>query len=303
MHKSILGGIVACGCLVAAGPAAAAVTPVPLTFDHVVLDTQATPKAQVVSPAHPLKVTANVDTSTGQFTVQPSDWSFPTYTLTSPVKGSIAIGLNGPATGQVNPATGQLALKAGFVATITLQGYGQCVQDVPNLTLSTSATAPLPGKAFPAGTTGLLTGAGAFGGDWSSLPPGTGPACSTVDAAIGNKGGIWISRGINPVPTKLALTVAKPKTAKAGRTAVVKATLANRGGASTTPIKVCLTGPKSLRLKTNCKTVKTLGQNAKKTLSFRVKTVKHKTGKYKLTVKATAKGVPTVSRKVTLKVR
>jgi len=305
-RKLILGATIACAFLAAAAPAGATI--VPLTFDHMVLDTPATPKMQVVTPkTQPLTVNADVNFTNGTFTVQPSDWHFPVYTMTQPVPGTVDIELKGPASGAFDPSTGNLTFNADFLATINVQGYGECTKDTGPLTLSTTTTEPIAGHPFPATATGAQSGDGAFGAGWTSLAPGTGPACATlVDPAVQGKGGIWISRGISPVPPKLSMKVTTPKKVKAGSKATVKVTVSESGADQTSPIKVCLADPKPLSPRMSCTTLKTgLAEGKSKTITFKVKTAKKKAGKYTLKATATidnSTGVAVLQKKATLKV-
>lgn len=304
MHrKLILGAAVACASLVMAAPAGA--VPFQLTFDHMVMDTPATPNVQVVSPkGQPLTIVADVNPSTGQFTVQPSDWHFPVYTMSQPVPGTVDIELKSPASGQWDPTSGTLIFNADFLAKITVQGYGDCTKDTGPLSLSTSTTVPLAGVKFPATTTGVVTGNGAFGAGWSSLAAGTGTACSVVDPAVQGKGGLWISRGISPVPPSVSLKASAPKSVKAGSKATIKVKVSVSGADDKNPIRVCLAAPKGLSPKSSCTTIKSgLAEGKSKTVSFKVKTSKKKTGKFTLKVKASGTGVKTVTKKVTLKVK
>jgi len=308
-RRILIGGLAACVCLAAALPATAgaqSTVPVTLNFNHLVINTSVTPDAQIVSTmTQPATVDANVDTSTGQFTVPTSGFTAPTYNFTSPTAGSLTLTLASPASGTVDPTTGALTLTADFLADITTANYGSCDQPTGTITLSTSGTTPFPGHLFPTGDTGFVTGAGAFGGGWSSLPTGTGSGCSIIDSFIQNQpGGIWISRDISPVaavPAKLALTPSKVKSVKAGKKATVKVIVANSGGSATTSsVKVCLSVPKPLK-GSKCESIKSLASRQTKTLSFSV-TTNEKTGSYKLTLTASSKGVSTAKKNVTLKV-
>ncbi len=291
-----------------AAPALAQTAPSTLSFDHVVLDTPGTGDAQVVSPTTaPLTVTANLDPTTGDFTVDPSGFSAPTYTFTSPTPGSATIALASTASGTVDFSTGAVTLTGDFLATINLGSYGSCTIDTGPETLSTATTKPLAGVAFPAGATGLASGDGAFGVGWSTLPASTdGTACPLVNSVADGPGGIWISRGISPIATptpgkapKLALTVAKPAGVKVGKTATIKVTLANKGGADTKSVKVCVTDKKPLSPTSTCMTVKDPAAGSKHTLSVKLKTTKATAGSYKVTAKATGLAAKTVTLKLT----
>ena len=302
-RKFIIAGIVAGACLGAAGPAGA--TTVPLQFNHVVLDTPATPNAQIVTPStQPLTVNADVNLSTGQFTVQPSDFTMPAYNFTSPAPGSATISLKNPASGQVFP-DGSLTLNADLLATINIQGYGSCTKDTGPITLSTSTTQPLQGVKFaPAGPTAVATGTGAFGYGWSTLAPGTGPACSLIDGATAGKGGFWVSRNISPVPPALALSTSKLKENKPGTTTAMKVTVKVKNNNDANPVKVCLVAAKGLSPKSKCQTISSLTMGKNTTLTFKVKSAKtDKKGKYALKLTASGKGVTTVRKTVKLQVK
>ena len=304
-RKFIIAGIVAGACLGAAGPAGAIT--VPLQFNHVVLDTPGTGKAQIVTPStQPLTVNANVDPSTGNFTVQPSDFTLPTYNFSKPAPGSSTISLKNPATGNVNFATGAVTMNADMIANITIQGLGSCTKDTGPLTLSTATTQPIPGQNFPAGATGVATGTGAFGAGWSTLAPGTGSGCSVIDSAVDGPGGFWVSRNISPVPATLGLSYGKLKVNKPGSVSVVKVTVTAKGNNATNPVKVCLAAPnrKALSVKTRCQTVKTLAMGKSKTFSFRVKSnKKDKKGKYLLKATSSSKTLKTVTKSTKLAVK
>lgn len=306
-RKLVVGGIVAAACMGVAAPAGAATTPVPLTFNHAVIDAPTIGAAQIVTPStQPLTITADVDTTTGQFTVQPSDFSAPTYNFSSPVPGSLTLTLKSPASGQFDPTTGAVVMNADFLANISING-GSCVKDTGALQLSTSTTKPFPGQTFGPGATSIVTNNGAFGAGWSTLAPGTGSACSLVDPAVQGAGGIWISRGIAPttptpvVAPKLSLSVGKIKTVKAGKFTSVSVKVTDKGGADSKPVKVCLTAKKPVSPKSACKTISSFKAGASKTEKFSVKSTAHKAGSYKVTFAASGKGVTTVKKTVKVK--
>jgi CARDB len=311
MHRRLItGGLAAAAALAAAVPAQA--TPVPLTFDHVVIDTPATPYMEAVSPTtQPLKVTADVDPATGAFTVQPADFDFPEYSFSAPVPGKIDITLPAAATGTVDFTNGKLSLVGTFDTKISIEGIGDCTKAL-NLAMNTETTKPIQGSPFPAGATGPVTGNGAFGAGWDTLPAGTGAGCSVIDPVVQGAGGIWISRGIDPKPylippgggksAKLALSAKKPKSVKAGKKAMVKAIVSNSGDGDAAGVEVCLTAPKPLTPKRKCKTVGALAAGASKNLTFKVNTKKHEKGKYALKLKATGSGLTAAAAKTTLKV-
>jgi hypothetical protein len=271
-----------------AAPAKADTTsPLTLSFDHVVLDTPGTGDAALVSDStQPLTVTAEVDPTTGDFTIAPSDFHVPAYTFTEGGGGSVTVALKNAATGNIDDATGALTLNADFLTTLTSASYGSCVIDTGALTLSTATTQPLAGVAFPTGATGIVSGNGAFGSGWSTLAPGTGSACSLINQFVDGPGGIWVSRGIAPkapaVAPKLSLTVSKPVTVKLHQTATIRVLLANTGGADTASVKVCLTAKAPLSPTRDCKTVAAPAADSTHALSFRLSTKKATAGKHQL---------------------
>ncbi len=286
--------------LAVAAPALAdTVTPTPLSFDNLVLDTPATGDAAVVSPSTgPLAVTADLDSTTGDFTIDPSTFSAPTFTFTEPVSGSLSLALASSASGNENFATGAVTLTGDFLATITIPSLGgACTIDTGTLNLSTATTAPLDGVAFPAGPTGLASGDGALGAGWSSLAPGTGPACPTIDSFADNgAGGIWVSRGVSPTAStsdagpaapKVSATAAKPAAVERGAHANVKVTVTNAGGADSKSVKVCLAAKAPL-VASKCQTVTDPGARVTKHLAFSVKVpATAKVGKHQLVLTAT----------------
>ena len=310
-HRIAVGAAaVAATMAVAATPAIAATVPIQLSFDHLTLVTPATGAQGVVTPTtQPVTATANVDPTSGAFTIDPSTFTVPTYNFTSPVPGSVSLSLANTASGTANFTTGALTMTADILATITVPSLGgACTIDTGPLTLSTATTKPYPGQDFPAGPTGAASGDGAFGVGWTSLPAGTGPSCATIDSLIDNgAGGIWISRGIDPTASstttatapKVAVSVTKPASVKAGKAAKVKVTVKNTGAADTKSVKVCLTAKSPLKA-SGCQTVTKPAAGASKTLSFTVKTTAAtKAGKHVLKITATGLKAKSVAVTVT----
>jgi hypothetical protein len=297
--------------LIITPPAQAAATPTPLSFDHLVLDTQVTGDADIVSDSTaPLMVTADIDPSSGDFTIDPSSFSAPTDTTS---EGSLTLALASQATGEINLSTGAVTLNGDFLATIDAPSLGgSCTIDTGPLTLSTTTTAPLPGVAFPAGLTGIQSGDGALGVGWTSLAPGTGPACLTIDSFIDSSaGGIWVSRGISPTgvtssgpdagpaAAEIALKTTQPATVAAGATAKIKVTVTNRGGADSQTVTVCLAAKAPLSPLKACQTVRDPGAKSTHTLVFRVKSTRAtQVGKHLLTLTTPGQRSQTLTLKV-----
>jgi hypothetical protein len=296
LYSKIAVGVVALAASMAiAAPVSAQTTSLTLSFDHVVLDTEATGDAQVVSDATaPLKLTVAIDSDTGDFTVNPTGFSAPAYTFTSPVAGSATIALAGPGAGNIDFSTGAVTLTGEFLATIDLGSDGSCVVDTGPQTLSTANTQPLAGKAFPLQPSGLTAGTVALGVGWSTLPASSaGPACPLINPAVDTPGGIWISRGISPEPItatlkppRLNLSIAKPAGVRPGARAVVAATLANTGGADLKPVKVCLAARAPLAPTRRCLTVKDPAGGSRHNLVFTLSTTRSTGGKHQLTLSA-----------------
>jgi hypothetical protein len=305
MKKSAALGLALALALLATSAAHA--TPVTLTFDHVVLDTPATPKLEVVTPASPVSVAANLDQASGDFTIAPADFHFPAYALTSPVRGTANLSLAGPASGHVDFASGVVTLTGRLAAKVTVPILGSCTITTMPMTLSTAGTSPLAGRLFPTGTAGLTTGPGALAGSWSSLPAGSGSACGAVGSALGGAGGVWLSKGIAPgviltgAPS-LGLTVAKLRRVKAGRKVTVPVQVTNTGALDATAVAVCVKAPKRLGGKT-CKDVGTLAAGASHKLKFAFRTRNGAAATYALKFTAAGAGLATVKQTVKLRTK
>lgn len=293
--------------LAVADVASAQTTPVPLSFDNAVLNTPATPNAVLVSPSTtPITATADVDLTTGAFTIDPANLHFPSRSFTSPAPGSIQVSLGAPATGQLIPATGQVALTADFTAQITITGVGGCAIDTGSQTYSTENSTVYPGKRFPTGPTGVATGPGAITGGWATLPDGTGPGCTLLNSLVKGPGGLWISNGVAPpAPAKVSLssTPAK-KTVAAGKSVGFTAKVKNTGGLRSSIVTVCVATPKKLSvIGKKCKSVGGLAAGASSTAKFKVKAAKTAKGSYKVQFSATGKGLTKATASSTLKVK
>jgi hypothetical protein len=291
--------------LVAAPAIADTIAPIPLSFNHVVLETPGTGAAQLVTPSTaPLSVVADVDETTGAFTIATDSFSAPTYSFKTPVPGTATMALASPASGSVNPLTGAMTLTGDFLATISLGADGSCTVNTGSKTLSTAAASPLLGSLFPAGLTGVVTGNGAFGTSWKTLPASTdGTACSLLNGILDGPGGLWISRGIASnaaKPADVSESVAKKTTSvRAGKSTSFKVTLANTGDAAAKSVKVCMKATKGIAV-SGCQTVKALAANSKHSLVFKVSTKKSvKAGSHKLTLTATGLKSQTLTLKVT----
>lgn len=287
-------GAVACTSLVVAAPAGA-VTKIPLQFKYAVLDLPKTGGLPVITPAHPLLVNATITglTPTGAtFVVQKADWTFPTYSFSTPAPGTINVSLSKPASGSVDFTTGAVSLQADLLSDVTLTGIGDCKVDTGTLNMGTATTEPLLGQAFPTGATGIETGKGALGTGWKTLPAGSGTGCALLNGYLSGVGGLWISGNLPPASLKVGL--AKPRAVKAGMTRKIKATFKNAGGTSTGSIKACLKAPKGFKNPLNvCKTVTNVPPGKTVSVTFKVKPLKKKTKKYtlKLTAKPAATGL------------
>ncbi len=298
LNRLALGAVVACTfAAFAAQGASAACTPpgcYTLTFNHALLDAGGTP-ANIVTPSTaPLTAQANITGSSGageaNYAVAPSGVSFPPYSFSvAGISGTINTTLSKTATGTINFVSGAVTMLADFSADVHLNGVtGDCTLDTGNVNLSTANTQPLMGVAFPAGSAGPVTGAGAFGGTWSSVTtsPSGAEACTLL--AVGgftNPGGIWISRNLTPPsPT---VTHNKLKTVKAGKTETVKIKVANAGQVGTGSIKLCLKVPRHFKVNKKCQTLTNVAGAKTDVVTFKVKTSKKHRPKHTKTYKLT----------------
>lgn len=282
--------------------AAAAPVSVPLSFNNAVLTTPGFKNVVLVSPkTAPITATAQFESTTGTFTINPSDFHFPTYSFNKPVPGTLQVALKQPATGQFVAPTGFLTLTADYLATITLTGVGSCVADTGAQTYTTSNTTIYPGVPFPATPTGPVTGPGAFTGGWSSVSS-SGSACALVASSLNGPGGLWISKNVSPPSASLSVT-ANPKKAKTpvGKPRVIKVTVRDTGKLAAGSVKVCAAAAKAVHVAGGkCKTVSTLAAGAAKTIKFTLRGTK--TGKFAIKFSASSSGVPTAKTVAVLKV-
>jgi hypothetical protein len=297
---SLIGGAANAGAAACAYP----FTCVPLSFNNAVLDVPGAHNSVVISPSTaPLNVKATISTppsgTVQAFTIDPADFDFPQFNFTSPVTGSIDAHLGHTATGSFDAATGKVDLTADIVADITVLG-NPCSVDAGDLTFSTDNPGPpLPGTRFPAGPTGVVTGAGAFVASWATLPPGTGSGCAIVNGLTNGPGGLWISRNITPnfggggggTPALDIDGKAKKKKVEAGKKEKLTATLTNTGTADVTGAQVCAK-VKNHKTKPKCDDIGTLAAGASAKAKFSVKT-KNKDEGDKLKAKFTGSGTNT----------
>jgi hypothetical protein len=298
LSKLAVGAVVVCSyAAFAASGASAACTPpgcVTLSFNHALLDAGGTP-ANIVTPSTaPLTADANITGSSGtgeaNYAVDPSGVSFPSYNFSvAGFTGTINTTLAKTATGTINFVSGAVTMAADFSADVHLNGVtGDCTLDTGPVNLSTANTQPLMGVAFPAGQTGPVTGAGAFGGTWPTVTtsPSGAEACTLL--AVGGltgPGGLWISRNLTPPsPT---VTHNKLKAVKAGKTEAVKIKVANSGQVGTGAIKLCLKVPKHFKVNKKCQTVTNVAAGKTDVVTFKVKTSKKHRPKHTKTYKLT----------------
>lgn len=301
LSKLAVGVTAACAfAAFAAQGASAACTPpgcYTLSFNHAVLDAGGS-AANIVTPSSaPLTVQANLTGGTASkptFAVPANGVSFPVYNFTAGgFSGTITTTLKNTATGTLNFATGATTMAADFVSTVTLSGVkGACDLDTGLINLSTANTQPLMGVAFPKGSSGPVTGTGAFGGTWSSITanpkPSTSSVCTLLTVAgYTGPGGLWVSRNLAP-PTP-TVTVGKLKAVKAGKTVAVHVKVSNAAGSvGTGAIKLCLKAPKHFKvLKGACRTIANVAGGKTSVVNFKVKTpkAKHSTKHRKLKTK------------------
>jgi hypothetical protein len=295
-------------CILAAALASLAVTDsaaaqtvsVPLSFNHAVLTAGSFKDVALISPStQPITATAEFDTSTGAFTISPADLSFPAYSFTTPVPGTLQVSLNGPASGQFNPATGALTMTADYIASINLTGIGTCMADTGSQTYSTSNSNVYPGVAFPATATGPATGPGAFTGGWSTIQT-SGSACTLVSGDIAGPGGLWISKNVSP--PALSISARSKASGTVGKTATISVTVSDTGNVAATDVSVCTAAPSSVHVTgKKCTKIASLTGGAKKTIKVKLKGAK--AGKFTVKFTASASGLTNVQRKVALKLK
>lgn len=282
--------------------AAAQPVSVPLSFNNAVLTTPGFKNVVLVSPkTAPITATAQFESTTGTFTINPSDFHFPTYSFSTPVPGTLQVTLKQPATGQFVEPTGFLTLTADYLATITLNGVGSCVADTGAQTYTTSNTTIYPGVPFPATPTGPVTGPGAFTGGWPNVSS-SGSACTLVASSLNGPGGLWISKNISPPSANLAIAATpKSTSARVGQSRVIKVTVRDTGKLGAKSVKVCAAAGKAVHVAgARCRTVSTLAAGAKKTIKFTLQGMKP--GKFAVKLTASSTGVTTAKTHVVLKV-
>jgi hypothetical protein len=286
--------------LAVAAPAAAQTINVPLSFNYAVLTTPGLKDQQTVSPnGPPITATAQFNEETGTFTIAPENFSFPTYSFTTPAPGTLSVALNGPATGGFNPATGGLTMSADFVATITINGLGSCTADSGTQTYSTSLSTVYPGVPFPKTATGPVTGPGAITGGWPNVTS-SGPACGIVASYLNGPGGLWISKNV-PIPAPaLAVSAPKKESGVVGKSKTIAVTVHNTGTLQATTVSLCAAAPKNAGLKgSKCKQIASLAEGAHKVVKFTFKG-KHP-GKFHIKFTASETGVKSAVTTTVLK--
>ena len=194
-----------------AASASAKVHPIHFQFNAVVSNLGGLKGAKVVDPnGSPPNPAATMDGTlneggSGDFTVPPNGFSFPTKTFHDVVipglNATVALSTDQPITGSFNPGTGATTATMSLNGTISLSGLAtaSCQLAGAPLTLSTTGTLvddtdPANPVDFDAAAFKPPTGDGALVGHWDSLPPLTGDAlCPVVSQIVGGPGGIWLS--------------------------------------------------------------------------------------------------------------
>ena len=94
----------------------------------------------------------------------------------------------------------------------------------------------------------------------------------------------------------------KPKSVKAGRKRTVRAIVDNSGDADATNVRVCLHTQKGLKPRNRCRKIGTLAAGKSRTVRIRVKSHKRRTGRFRLSWKATGTGIKTARDSTKLRV-
>lgn len=290
---------------VASSASAATSTYFPLQFNNAVLGTAGGNLVLASPSTSPVTMTAlptGAVSAAGilPFEVVPSGANFPLATFSKPVPGTAQITLADPAQGTANFATGAVSFTASFEATISVTGIGSCTVTTGPQTFSTSGTSPYSAQAYPvvANTpgAGFLTGPGAITGSWSSLPAGTGSACSLLGTAVTGAGGLWIADDLTPPSVGVTSRPAKT-TVKAGKKVTIAATVKNASGSvAASNVMVCVASPKALSLHgSKCQTVASLAGGASHAVRFSFKASAKAKGNEKVKVTATGATTPASS--------
>jgi uncharacterized repeat protein (TIGR01451 family) len=276
--------------LVLAGTASAATQQVPFEFQYGELGTTlgAIP---VATPAQPIQGTASVDTTTFQVTIPKAGITFPTASFsTHGLSGTVQPSLAGPATGQLNPLTGQFVLDADIQAAISVPGAQiNCTVDTGAQSYSTDNSNVYGGVRFPNVATGGLTG-GAIAGGWTWSVPST---CGALAVFLGSSSGsLWLS---TIAPPALSQKIAPVKVV-AGKSVTVHVTVTNTGGVAAQNVMVCVAAPSALKLEgAKCSTVASLAANSSTQVKFAFKTSKKaRKGTAKVSFTTTANDVAAV---------
>jgi CARDB len=174
---------------------------VTFTFDEVVGNLGSLTGGELVTPSDPpATMSGEIDTATGDFTVQPADFFFPEKTFMDVQPGihaTVTFSTDTPITGNLDQATGASSWDLSLDAHIVLSGAIAADCNISNapLTLETSGT--LPGTpARDAAPFAPPSGEGAAVELWDDLPAAVGtpqPICDIVSTTVGGPGGVWMS--------------------------------------------------------------------------------------------------------------
>lgn len=291
-------------------------------------------------PDPPASLTGTVNG--GKVKVPRASFVFPTKTteVTNGLEATVDLTANRDITGQFNAATGELTLAFDLKATV--QALGQtCVIDPIKASLSTRYGKPYLGVPFTGGTNGPGALSGRWddlpapvggpvcqivgqltigpGGIWmahglsearkceddpshpgcdESNPCANGPSSQCCAASPrfapcrGDEGAPKLSIAVSP----------KLRRVKAGRTAVLTVKVRNRGDGRASGVRVCARVPRKKAQAGRC-LAGAVGPGKTLTRKLRVKVRKKARGRFKATVKVTARGVKAKTARATIKVR
>jgi hypothetical protein len=174
---------------------------VTFTFDEVVGNLGSLTGGELVTPSDPpATMTGEIDTATGDFTVQPADFFFPEKTFMDVQPGidaTVTFSTSDPITGNLDQATGVASWDLSLDAHIVLSGAIAADCNISDAPLALETTGTLPGTpARDAAPFAPPSGEGAAVELWDSLPGAVGtpqPICDIVSSTIGGAGGVWMS--------------------------------------------------------------------------------------------------------------
>lgn len=186
---------------VSAGAAQAQTEDVTFTFDEVVANLGSLTGGELVTPSDPpATMTGEINTATGDFTVQPADFFFPEKTFEDVQPGidaTVTFSTSDPITGNLDQATGAASWDLSLDAHIVLSGAIAADCNISDAPLALETTGTLPGTPVrDAAPFAPPSGEGAAVELWDDLPDAVGDPqaiCDIVSTTVGGPGGVWMS--------------------------------------------------------------------------------------------------------------